>query len=160
MLQAASLTVMLAIFWLLLSGFWDNALLLWLGLGSVIACVAIAWRMGTLDREGHPIHVAIRSLKYWPWLFREIVVANIDVAKAILGIQGAKVEPTIFTIPSSQKSELGKVIYANSITLTPGTVTVSLDGDTLEIHALTSGAAEGLATGEMDKRVTELEGEA
>ena len=159
MLQAVSLTVALAALWLLLSGFWGVPLLLGLGVVSVIASVFVAWRMRILDREGHPIHLIFRGFSYWPWLAKEIVVANVDVAKAILGIQGGKVEPTLFHIPAPQKTELGRVIYANSITLTPGTVTVGITESELTIHALTPGAREGLATGEMSRRVTAFEGE-
>ena len=158
MIRAISLTIALAVLWLLLSGYWDHGLLLSLGAASVLACTLIAWRMGALDEEGHPFHLLPRGLFYWPWLFREIVIANIDVAKAILGVQGGKIEPMLFTVPTSQRSELGRVIYANSITLTPGTVTIGFEEGQLRIHALTRAAREGLATGEMDRRVRELEG--
>ncbi|MCB1972096.1 MAG: Na+/H+ antiporter subunit E [Geminicoccaceae bacterium] len=159
MLQAVSLTAALSILWLLLSGYWDNHLILALGAGSVVVSVIIAWRMRIVDREGHPAHLALRGIIYWPWLIKEIVVANIDVAKAILGIGGGKVEPMMFSVRASQATDLGRVIYANSITLTPGTVTVALDDEHLVIHALTQGAMDGLATGEMDRRVCELVGE-
>ena len=58
---------------------------------------------------------------------------------------------------TSQETELGQVIYANSITLTPGTVTIAIDKDIMVIHALTVGSATGLQTGEMDRRVTAME---
>jgi multicomponent Na+:H+ antiporter subunit E len=151
-----SLAVVLSLLWLLLSGHFDHALLLWLGLASVLASVAISVRMGILDREGHPIHLAFRSLLYWPWLIKEIVLANIDVAKAILG-QGVPVAPTVFKVKAVQKTELGQVIYANSITLTPGTVTIEMEDGAFTIHALTPGAIEGLESGEMNRRVTALE---
>ena len=68
------------------------------------------------------------------------------------------VQPSVFKIKASQRTDLGKTIYANSITLTPGTVTIGLDGDELTIHALTPAAREGLASGEMDRRVAAVEG--
>ena len=67
---------------------------------------------------------------------------------------------TVFTVRGSQKSELGRVVYANSITLTPGTVTIDLEGEELTVHALTKAGLEGVESGEMDRRVARLEGEA
>ena len=153
-----SSTIVLSVLWLLLSGFWDNSLLLGLGVVSVVLTLIVSARMGVIDREGHPVHLALRGLFYWPWLIKEIVVANVDVAKAILGMTD-DVRPSMFTIKASQRTDLGKTIYANSITLTPGTVTIGLRDDELTIHALTPSAKEGLASGEMDRRVTNLEGE-
>ena len=158
MLQIISLTVVLSVLWLLLSGHWHNPLLIGLGMASILLTMIVSMRMSVTDREGHPIHLAFGGLLYWPWLVKEIVVANIDVAKAILGLTDA-VRPSLFTIKASQRTDLGKTIYANSITLTPGTVTIGMTGDELTIHALTPAAREGLATGEMDRRVTRLEGE-
>ncbi|NJO38310.1 MAG: Na+/H+ antiporter subunit E [Rhizobiales bacterium] len=158
LLQIISLAVVLSVLWLLLSGHWHDGLLLGLGLASVALTLVVGARMGVVDREGHPIHLALRGLVYWPWLIKEIVVANIDVAKAILGMTD-DVRPSLFTVPASQKTDLGKTIYANSITLTPGTVTIAMDDDQLTIHALTPGARDGLGTGEMDRRVTGVEGE-
>jgi multicomponent Na+:H+ antiporter subunit E len=109
----------------------------------VFLVVAIVQRMAVLDPEGHPVHLGSRVLRYWPWLLKEIVLANIDVGKAILGLGGGVAAPTVFTVRASQKGELGRVIYANSITLTPGTVTLAVDDDELTIDALTPGAVEG-----------------
>ena len=61
-------------------------------------------------------------------------------------------------VQSGQKTDLGRVIYANSITLTPGTVTIDVQGSELTVHALTHQAARGLTTGEMDRRVSSVEG--
>jgi multicomponent Na+:H+ antiporter subunit E len=157
LLHAVSLAVSLSILWLLLSGHFSEPLLLVLGLASVLLVVVIVHKMETLDPEGHPVHLSRRVLVYWPWLVKEIVLANIDVGKAILGL-GVPVAPTVFTVRSSQKGEIGRAIYANSITLTPGTVTIEVDGDQLTVHALTPGAVEGLESGEMDRRVTKVEG--
>lgn len=157
MLHAVSLAVTLSVLWLLLSGHFSEPLLLGLGLASVILAVVIVHRMETLDPEGHPVHLWWRALRYWPWLIKEIVLANIDVGKAILNL-GTPVRPTVFKVRSSQRTEIGRAIYANSITLTPGTVTIAVDDDQLTIHALTPGAVEGLEGGEMDRRVTAFEG--
>lgn len=154
--RAASLTIALALLWVLLSGHVAEPLLLGLGFASVMAVVYIAARMEVVDHEGHPVHLAWRApLLYWPWLVKEIVLANLNVAKAILRSPMA-IRPTVFHVRASQHSELGRVIYANSITLTPGTVTVELEEDWLTVHALTPEAVAGLESGEMDRRVTSV----
>ncbi len=157
MLRAASLAVFLSLLWLLLSGYFTEPLLLGLGVASVLSVVFIAYRKRVLDSEGHPVHLVLRAFVYWPWLLKEIVLANIDVAKAILSRPMA-IAPTVFTVTGSQRSELGRVIYANSITLTPGTVTIDLEDDRLTVHALTPAGLAGVESGEMDRRIVRLEG--
>ncbi len=156
MVRIISLAIILSMLWLLLSGHYDP-LLLSLGLVSVVVTLVISLRMDVADREGHPVHLALRGLLYWPWLIKEIVVANVDVAKAILGMTD-DIRPSLFTVKASQRTDLGRTIYANSITLTPGTVTIGMDADEFTIHALTPGARDGLGTGDMDRRVTAVEG--
>ena len=158
MLQALSLGAVLYGLWLLLSGHFEP-LLLGLGLASTIVVVLIARRMDLIDREGHPIHLSWRFLLYIPWLLWEIVKANIDIARVIVAPRMA-IGPTVLRLKGTQKSELGHVIYANSITLTPGTVTIGLEEGVLSVHALTREAAEGLKSGDMDRRVTAVEGAA
>jgi len=145
--------------WLLLSGHLETWLLL-LGLASIGTAVFVSIRMDVVDHEGHPIHLSWRAFLYWPWLGWEIVKANIDVAKAILSRE-MPIEPRVLRIKASQVTELGHVLYANSITLTPGTVTLTLDSNgEMDIHSLTPASAEGLLSGDMDRRVHEVEGAA
>ena len=113
--------------------------------------------MGIADSEGHPIHLAARVLGYVPWLLFVIVRSNIDVALRILS-PGMPISPTLVRTGASQKHALGKVIYANSITLTPGTVSVEVEDDTILVHALSRESAEELLDGEMDRRVASMEG--
>ena len=155
MLHALSLGLVLFILWLLLSGFFE-ILLLSLGAGSVLAVVWIAYRMDVIDHEGHPVHLTARALLYWPWLTMEIIKTNIDVA-AVIVRRKMPIHPSVIKVKATQETELGQVIYANSITLTPGTVTIAVDKDIMTIHALTRGAAKDLESGEMDRRVTNLE---
>jgi multicomponent Na+:H+ antiporter subunit E len=155
-LRAFSLGLVLIILWLLLSGH-TTPLLLGLGLASVLAVVLIAWRMDLIDPEGHPIHLVWRAIPYWAWLLVEIFKANIDVARAIVRPR-MPIRPTVLRLKAGQKSDLGRVIYANSITLTPGTVTLAVEGETIEVHALTPGAAEGLLNGDMNRRAMIMEG--
>ena len=86
----------------------------------------------------------------------ENALGNVDVAKRILDPK-LPIDPTMIELKPSQRSDLGRVIYANSITLTPGTVTTSLSGDSLEVHALTREGADDLLAGDMDRRVAGLE---
>ncbi len=155
-LHAISLAIGLAALWWLLSGY-TIPLILALGAGSIALVVYIAHRMDVIDHEGHPIHVTWRWATYMPWLGKEILMANIDVVKAVLSPKG-RVHTSVFRTKATQKTELGHVIYANSITLTPGTVTLEVEDGVMIVHALTRGAADGLKSGEMDRRCTAVEG--
>ena len=155
MLHTISLAIVLAIVWWFLSGF-VLPLILALGGISIVCVVWIAHRMDAVDHESHPIHLAVKGVTYFPWLLWEIVKANYDVAKAIL-LGGDRVRPRLMMVKATQKSEVGLVTYANSITLTPGTVTIGVTGNDFTIHALTPGAKEGLETGDMDRHVTAME---
>ncbi|MBT7486523.1 MAG: Na+/H+ antiporter subunit E [Rhodospirillales bacterium] len=148
--------MVLAALWFLLSGH-TEPLLLWLGGGSIVVVVLIANRMDLIDREGHPFHLSWRAIGYFPWLLIEIAKANIDVAKVIIQPE-MPIQPKFFRVKASQLDELGHAIYANSITLTPGTVTVDLHEGMVEVHALTKAAREGVETGEMDAKVVDMEG--
>jgi len=153
-----SLGSVLFALWLLLSGYLETWLLA-LGLASTALIVMIANRMDVIDHEGHPTHMTWRTILYWPWLAWEIVKANIDVALVILNPK-MPIQPKVLKIKGSQVTELGHVMYANSITLTPGTVTLTLEDGVMEVHALTEDAAEGLLSGDMDARVHAVEGSA
>lgn len=150
--QSIGLAVALTVFWIFLSGYW-LPLIIALGIGSIILCVLVAQRLDVCDHEGHPVSLAIPGLTYFPWLIKEIVVSNIAVAKAILS---GNVRPQLLVVKASQPTDLGQVIYANSITLTPGTVTIGAQDGELLIHALMDETADGLRTGEMDARVCKL----
>lgn len=142
--------------WLVLSGHFEPILLTLGGL-SVIAVMIIARRMDVVDREGHPLHLGWGAMTYWPWLVWEIVKANIDVARIIV-TPSLPISPVMIRVDASQKTELGHVIFANSITLTPGTVAVDLGEKSIGVHALSAASARELAAGEMDRRVTAMEG--
>lgn len=151
-----SLSLLVAMFatWLLLSGYFQ-AFLLTLGVISCVIVVAIALRMDVVDHESFPIHLTFRIPLYWAWLLKEIWLAAVDVTKRVLS--PSQISPTLIELDTTQHSELGQVIYANSITLTPGTYTIRIYGSKLLVHALSRDAADGLATGDMDRRVTAVE---
>jgi multicomponent Na+:H+ antiporter subunit E len=145
--------------WLLLSGYWRDPLLLSFGVLSCTLCVIIAWRMAVLDPEKQPLRLRLMSTQmvlYWPWLLLQISKANIEVTRIILD-RNLPISPTMISVRPTQRTDLGRVIYANSITLTPGTVTTYLGGETLDVHALTQAAADEVLEGDMDRRVAQLE---
>ena len=142
--------------WLLLSGHFE-ALLLSLGVVSVLLCVWIAARMHILDAEMQlEQFLLVKSLLYLLWLTREIALSAWSVARIVVS-PSLPISPTVVRLPVTQRTDMGRAIYANSITLTPGTVSIDLGDDFVEVHALTEEAAQGLSTGEMDARVSALE---
>jgi multicomponent Na+:H+ antiporter subunit E len=143
-------------FWLLLSGHYVPFLTV-AGLACAVAVVLFARRMDMLDHEGHPLHLAPRALLvYWPWLLKEIVKSSWTVSKIILHPR-LPISPTMVGVRPSQRTDVGRVIFANSITLTPGTISLEVGRDEILVHALTAAGAKDLAGGEMDRRVTAFE---
>lgn len=156
-MQALIVFVHLAIVWVLWSGYLDVTLLTY-GAMSCALVVAASARAGTLDRESLPFHMMVRSWVYLPWLLVEIIKSNFDVAKIILDPK-LPMRPHIIRVSCSQKTDVGKVIFANSITLTPGTITLAIRTGEVVVHALDDEFADGLQNGEMDRRVSVMEGE-
>jgi len=155
-LRALGLGAILFIFWLLLSGHYTDTLLIGLGLGSCGLVVGLAMRMDLVDHEGVPLQLGGRFWVYFPWLMKEIFIANVNVARVILNPK-LPISPVVTHFRASQESDLGKTIYANSITLTPGTITTSIQGQDLEIHALTLKDIDGREEDQMDHRVSWVE---
>jgi len=156
MLHALGIFVFLYGFWLLLSGYFTGFLLA-AGAGCTLAAILLSRRMGIIDHEGHPIHLGWHALiSYWPWLLKEIIKSAWDVTRRILHPQ-LPISPTLARFKPSQRSDLGLVIHANSITLTPGTISVEVNRDEFLVHALSIEGAASLSDSEMDRRVTALE---
>lgn len=147
----------LAVIWFLLSGHTDP-LILGLGAVSVAGVTWLALRMDLTDNEGHPVQLTLRAPFFWVWLLWEIVKANLQVIRIILDPK-LPISPRIFSVPVSQKSDIGRVLYANSITLTPGTISLQVTESEIKIHALTRAGEEGLQDGKMDRLVSAVEGE-
>ena len=155
MRHTVSLFLTLAAFWLLNSGHY-TLLIMSLGLISIALVLYIAHRMDVVDHESQPLSRTLKMPGYHLWLSKEIILSNISVVKHIW-LGNETISPVLTTIKASQKTDLGKVIYANSITLTPGTVAVDLVGDQITVHALLRENIEVLQAGEMDRRVSRLE---
>lgn len=152
MVQRIALVGALILFWLTLSGHFDSSLLLGLGAASVLVTYFLTARMGILDIEASPYAMIPRLLPYLGWLSGEIVKANLAVVKAVLR-SDLEVTPKLVKIPAVPESNLGKAIFANSITLTPGTVSVDLEDNEILVHALIREFADPKALTGMGERV-------
>jgi len=153
--HSISLLACLYAFWLLLSGYF-TAFLLSAGMGCALAVVWFARRMDVVDHEGHPIHLGPKALLYWPWLLKEIIKSAWDVSRIILHPK-LPISPTLVRFRPTQRTDVGLVIHAQSITLTPGTITIEARPSEFLVHGLTRGGAAGVVDSEMDRRVSACE---
>ena len=155
MINAKSITLFIVLFgfWLLMSGYF-TPLILSLGVISCLLCVYLTVKGKFLDNETLPIYFFPRLIQYTLWLIKEILKSNIATAKVIIM---KSEEPELFSVKATQKTNEGKVTYANSITLTPGTVTTQIKNDIFEVHALTKDFGDDVRSSDMDKMVTWLE---
>ena len=164
--HAFSLSLVLVAVWLGWSGIYQP-LLLSFGIASILISVYVTASLESLDNEGQPIQWTVKMLWYVPWLLKEIVVANVDVMKRVvspsLSQQGNDViSPTWVKVSAPQKSRLGLTLFANSITLTPGTVSVDSGNGYIWVHALSKEGAESLLGedgGEMGRMASKMEAE-
>jgi multicomponent Na+:H+ antiporter subunit E len=154
MARAAVFGVCLA-FWLLLSGHL-TPLLVALGIVSALVVTLL-----TRDPEGvsEALRVAPRfALTYLPWLLKEIAVANLQVVRIVLDPR-LPIDPVVVRLRAPLRSDLAVTTLGNSITLTPGTVTLDVEGSDLVVHALARAGALGLTEGSMVRRVARAFGE-
>jgi len=156
MLHLLSLGFVLFAFWMLLSGFFTPFLLA-AGAGSALCVVLLARRMRIVDREGHPIRMIAAVVLYWPWLLKEIAKSAWGVSRIILDPR-LPISPVLVRFKPSQKTQVGLATHANSITLTPATITVEASQDEFLVHALTRSAGEGVIDSEMNRRISKIEG--
>lgn len=156
MIRSFGTFVALFLFWLLLSGIFTPFLVA-AGVGSAIAVVLFARRMEVIGGGSQEMQIVwTQFLPYWPWLIKEIVVAAWDVTKRILH-PNLPVSPTLVEFTPAQMTEFGLIVHANSITLTPGTITVEAEPGRFLVHSLTRAAAATLEGSEMDRRCAALE---
>lgn len=159
MKHLVSLAIVLMVTWTVWSGHFHEPFLWLLGIASVAFCIWMVRRMRILDAETAPTQYGIRPLLYLPYLIKEIAQSNAEVARIVLSPR-MPLRRTMVEVRSHQRTEVGRVVFANSITLTPGTVSVRVEDDQILVHALSyEGAAEDMS-GEMDRRVCRMEGDA
>ena len=148
------LLLLLIIAWVLWSGYL-KPLLLGLGVFSCVLTVWIVSRMGYFDDETFAFHYDWRLLGFWAWLAGEVVKSSVEVARVVLR-RRVDVEPTVVDIDGSGLGPVDLVLLGNSITLTPGTLTLDVYEGRLRVHALTRDGADALKNGEMQRRVAAL----
>lgn len=142
--------------WLLMSGLF-KPLILAFGAASVILVVIVLRRMDEVDGDRVDIRIGpIATIRYIIWLLVEIAKANWIVTKIILSPRMPIVQH-LFSVPCTQKTDLGQVVFANSITLTPGTLTVETDLGYFLVHALSYSPEDMDALADMDARVSAIE---
>lgn len=146
----------LAVFYLSLSGQFHETFLMVAGGVCCFAVTLLSRHMGVVDDEGMPVRFWLRTAFYVPWLLWQVLLANIDVAKRVWNPR-LPINPKMIKVKHRLETGYGIATYANSITLTPGTVTVDAGDEEFLVHALTNEAAEDLETGEMHDRVKALE---
>jgi multicomponent Na+:H+ antiporter subunit E len=138
-------------FWLVLSSHREP---LPVGLG-IIAAAIVTW----CNRKGERLSPALRALPalvgYLAWLFREVAVANLQVVRLVLDPR-LPVTPTIIRMRAPFRDDVALTTLANSITLTPGTVTLDVEGADLVVHALTDLSAVSLLGGDLAARVDQV----
>jgi multicomponent Na+:H+ antiporter subunit E len=148
------LFVLLIAAWVLWSGYLKPLLL---GLGA-LSCVLTVWivrRMGYFDDETFAFHYDWRLLGFWAWLGREVVISSVEVARVVLR-RRIDVEPKVVNVDGSGLEPVDLALLGNSITLTPGTLTLDVNEGRLLVHALTPEGAAALQRGEMQRRVAAL----
>lgn len=150
MIYIPGLVLALAAFWFLLSGETAPQFLMLAAL-SVVVVLWLAARLKIVDRDASPYHRAPNILFYAGWLLVEIVKANIAVIRRILGPTQA-IDPVMVSVTTTARTDLGRAMFANSITLTPGTVTVDIDGDKLKVHALVRETSSAASFAPMDRK--------
>lgn len=154
MRNLASLFVLLAVLWLALSGVY-KPLMLGLGLGSVAFTLWISRRMDVVGGAKDTGMLSWRLPVYWAWLAWQIALSCLHVARLVL--VPARIAPRVLRVPVQQASDVGRVTYANSVTLTPGTVSLILSRSELIVHALDQQAVDELQREGMGDKVRWLE---
>ena len=152
-LRFAALLSLLIIAWILWSGIY-TPLLLGLGAVSCVLSCYLAQRIGFFD-EVFSLQVIPRLPRYWGWLLLEITKSSFDVACLILRRQ-PPISPTVVEFEAAPRGPVGQAILGNSITLTPGTLTLDIYEGRLRVHCLTQAGAEALLSGEFNSRAATL----
>jgi multicomponent Na+:H+ antiporter subunit E len=148
------LLLILALSWVLWSGLY-KPMVLALGAFSCVLSAYMAHRMGFFRHQA-VISLLPRLPAYWWWLLREIFVSSLAVARLILQ-PSLPISPTVVTLQAKPETPVGQAILGNSITLSPGTVTLDVHEGELLVHCLTSESAQALLDGEVNRRAARLE---
>lgn len=151
-MKTVQASTLLFAFWLVLTG---SLGLLDLALGVVFSLLLGAWTARFLwpaDAPALAPRQAGRLLLYIPRLLASVVMAALQVAEVVLDPR-MPIDPVIIGHRTSFTHDVSRVAYANSITLTPGTLAVDIDSETFYIHCLAERFATDIATGDLERRV-------
>lgn len=154
MRHTVSFGMTLALFWVLMSGH-TSLFMLGLGAASVAVVMCLVYRLDMLDGETHPVGFLQKLPQFLIWLLRDLILSNIQVVKYIWQAK-PDISPTLLTYKLHHTSDIEKVIYANAISVTPGTLTVELQQDTITVHALTEAVSSNILSGEKSQKVRQL----
>ncbi|MDA0811296.1 MAG: Na+/H+ antiporter subunit E [Verrucomicrobia bacterium] len=149
---------LLLLTWVIFSGLFDP---FHLALG-VVSCLLVTWMSSRMlftnrtDGMGVRARQAFMLVGYLSWLLWQIVMANVHILKLALSPAGlGEVRPRIVRFRTGLRTDFGKFLLAQSITLTPGTVTIKIIGDEFVIHAISRFSADGL-DGAMEARIAAI----
>ena len=145
---------LLVIAWLLWSGLF-KPLLLSLGGFSCLLTVYLTHRMGYFRNNVFALRFGVRLFGYWLWLAREVVRSSIDVARIVLS-PSLPISPQVLDIKATADHPVDQAMLGNSITLTPGTLSLDVYNGRIKVHCLTKAGADDLCAGEMNRRVAAL----
>ncbi|MEM7429391.1 MAG: Na+/H+ antiporter subunit E [Pseudomonadota bacterium] len=148
------LVLLLAMAWLFWSGIF-KPLIVAFGVFSCVLALYLASRMEYFDNETFALHFGVRLFKYWAWLVKEIVKSSLDVTRIVLHPK-LPISPKVVDIKATAKRPVYHVLLANSITLTPGTLSLDVYKGVIKVHALTEEGADDVISGEMDRRVAAI----
>lgn len=154
-MRSILLFVTLMGFWLLLSGQFESSFLIGSGVVSSALAVFCCHRLGLIGSTYQPIESLAGFLLYLPWLLGQIVIASLDVTLRSWSPRSS-IQPRLVKVPHDIDHPLAQTLLANSITLTPGTVTVDVEQDHLLVHALTEAAQRGVLDGSMARRISRM----
>ncbi len=150
--------IIMFVFWMLLSGEFSLILIL---SGIISSLLVSYWShdllIGNADIRLEATRI-VRFLKYLPWLLWQIILSNIELVYLTLHPR-MPIDPRMIGFKNEFKTNMAKVTLANSITLTPGTVTIEVNNDEFIVHAISEESAKSLISGEMQARVMKIEGE-
>jgi len=144
-----------------------SLLLIWFGIGNIpevtpksilvlfLVPALVLFFAIKLQLIPHKNKFNLRTIWYIFWLIKEVILSSIQVIK-IAYRSNLAIIPTLDIVSSNQKSEIGTIIYANSITLTPGTVTLNMQDNKLLVHALDIGFMNDLQSGTMDENIAKI----
>lgn len=146
--------LVLACFWILLSGFF-TPLLLGLGALSVTLVVALLWKMNRIDGQFPTIPFNFNFIGYVTWLLGQVFKSSFQVTR-LVWTNSTNLQPVMMKLPIDHLPLKTRVLYANSITLTPGTLSIDIDDEHLCVHALQNHSIAELTSGAMASRASSL----